>query len=132
MLLERFFIQYGNEQKPVPDFDGKYSKALPGSYRISSNFLVHRYVDSLMQANLFHTDGGAESFDDWIRRGPFYHFRWPKDAMENSTRVTVNFKFSQPFAEGLEHQVMLFSQWRSAYKITHRNGRVHLPTLEEL
>ena len=132
LLLERFFIQYGNEQKPVPDFDGAYSKALSNSFRRTENFLVHRYVDSLMQTNLFHTDGGAETYDDWIRRGPYYHFRWPKDAMENSTRVTVNFKFSQRFAENLEHQVMLFSQWRTAYKITHRNGRIHLPSLEEL
>ena len=132
LLLERFFIEYGNEQKPVPDFDGRYSKALANTYEPTHNFLVHRYVDSLMQANLFHTDGGAESYDDWIRRGPFYHFRWPKDAMEKSTRVTVNFKFARPFAAGFEHQVMLFSQWRTAYKITHRNGRVELPTLEEL
>ena len=132
LLLERFFIQYGNEQKPVPDFDGAYSKALSNSFRKTENFLVHRYVDSLMQSNMYHTDGGAETYDDWIRRGPYYHFRWPKDAMENSTRVTVNFKFARPFAENLEHQVMLFSQWRTAYKITHRNGRIHLPTLEEL
>jgi len=132
LLLERFFIQYGNEQKPVPDFDGSYSKALADSTQDSRNHLLHRYVDSLMQANLFHTDGGAESFADWIRRGPFYHFRWPKDAMENSTRVTVNFKFRQPFADNMEHQVMLFSQWRTAYKISHRNGRVEIPTLQEL
>ena len=132
LMLERFFIQYGNEQKPVPDFDGMYTKSLADSTQRTNNHLVHRYVDSLMQANLFHTDGGAESFDDWIRRGPYYHFRWPKDAMETSTRVTVNFKFGAAFAEGLEHQVMLFSQWRTAYKITHRNGRIHLPTLQEL
>ena len=132
LMLERFFIQYGNEQKPVPDFDGMYTKSLADSFQRTKNHLVHRYVDSLMQANLFHTDGGAESFDDWIRRGPYYHFRWPKDAMETSTRVTGNFKFGAAFAEGLEHQVMLFSQWRTAYKITHRNGRIHLPTLQEL
>ena len=132
LLLDRFFIQYGNEQKPAPDFDGKYSKAFAHSHQDTENYLVHRYVDTLMQANLYHTDGGAESFADWIRRGPYYHFRWPKDAMEKSTRVSVNFKFRRPFAGHREHQVMLFSQWRAAYKITHRNGRVEMPKLEEL
>ena len=132
LMLERFFIQYGNEQKPVPDFDGKYTKVLSNSTLPSYDFLVHRYIDTLMQANLYHTDGGAESYDDWLRRGPYYHFKWPKDAMQSSTRVTVNFKFARPFAGRQEHQVVLFSQWRSAYKITHRNGRVHLPTLQEL
>ena len=132
LLIERFFLQYGNEQKPVPDFDGKYEKVRANALLTGCNYLVHRYVDSLMQADLFHTDGGAESFNDWIRRGPYYHFRWPKDAMETSTRVSVNFKFSRLFAEGLEHQVILFSQWRTAYKFTYRDGRVHLPTLQEM
>ena len=132
LMLERFFIQYGNEQKPSPDFDGSYSGVQSDTHVDTSNYLVHRYVDSLMQANLFHTDGGAESFNDWIRRGPYYHFRWPKDAMETSTRVAVNFKFALPFDAGLEHQVMLFNQWRTAYKISHRNGRVEMPTLHEL
>lgn len=127
LRLERFFIQYGNETKPSPDFDGEYSKVLANSYEMGTNFLVQRYAASLLQADLYHTDGGAESYDDWLRRGPYFHFRWPKDAMENSTRLTVNFKFAEAFADGLEHNVMLFSHWRSAYKITHRDGRVEMP-----
>ena len=132
LLLERFFISYGTEQKPSPDFDGRYESSKSNTYRPQTNFLVHRYVDSLMQADLFHTDGGAESFPEWLRRGPYYHFRWPKDAMEKSTRASVNFKFARPFANNLQHQVMLFSQWNSAYKISHRQGRVQLSELNEL
>ena len=132
LLLERFFLQYGEEQKPVPDFDGAYTQVQANSHEHSKDHLKQRYVDSLMQADLYHTDGGAESYDDWLRRGPYYHFRWPKDAMNQGTRVVVNFKFSQPFAEDLEHQVMLFNHWRTAYQIEHRNGRVDTTKLQEL
>ena len=132
LLLERFFINYGQEQKPTPDFDGRFQGAVGTNLEPQTNYLVHRYVDSLMHAGLFHTEGGAESFDEWLQRGPYYHFRWPKDATESSTRVSVNFKFSQPFADQQQHQVMLFSQWRSAYKITHNNGRVDIASLQEL
>ena len=52
--------------------------------------------------------------------------------MNQETRVVVNFKFSQPFAEDLEHQVMLFNHWRTAYQIEHRNGRVDVAKLQEL
>ena len=91
------------------------------------------YTTSIvMQADMFHTDGGAETFAEWIRRGPCYHFRWPKDAMENSTRASVNFKFSRPFDAHLQHQVMLFSQWNTAYKITHKHGRMQVAELKEL
>ena len=132
LLLERFFINYGQEQKPTPDFDGRFQGAVGTNLEPQINYLMHRYVDSLMHAGLFHTEGGAESFDEWLQRGRYYHFRWPKDATESSTRVSVNFKFSQPFAEQQQHQVMLFSQWRSAYKITHNNGRLDIASLQEL
>jgi len=130
--VERFFITYGNQQKPAPDFDGGYQGAQGNANGSHVNFLQHRYVDTLMQADLFHTDGGAESFAQWIERGPYYHFQWPKDAMENSTRVTVNFKFSRPFTEDLQHQLMLFSHWHTAYKISHNNGRIEVQTMQEL
>lgn len=132
LLLERFFINYGQEQKPTPDFDGRYQGAVGTSLAPQTNYLVHRYVDSLMHTGLFHSEGGAESFQDWIKRGPYYHFRWPKDATESSTRVSVNFKLSRPFADNQQHQVMLFKQWRSAYKITHSNERVDIASLQEL
>jgi len=131
LLLERFFLTYGGQQKPAPDFDGRYEHVVGNSRASQSNFLVHRYVDSLMQTDLFHTDGGAESFNDWLRRGPYYHFRWPKDSSETSTRVNVNVKFSRPFAQQMQHQIMLFSQWRTAYKIKHKDGRVQMQQLLE-
>lgn len=132
LLLERFFIQYGTQQKPTPDFDGRFSSVQGDTTQPQTNYLVHRYVDSLMQADLFHTEGGADSFKDWLRRGPYYHFRWPKDGVEQSTRVSINFKFSQTFADNLQHQIVLFSQWRSAYKIKHKNGPVDISAFQEL
>ena len=132
LALDRFFIQYTNNQKPSPDYDGTFHSIEGDTRQDQTNFLVHRYVDSLMQADMFHTDGGAESFLDWIRRGPLYHFRWPKDATENSTRVNVNFKFATRFADNLQHQIVLFSQWRTAYKIKHKNGRVDIASFQEL
>jgi len=84
-----------------------------------------------MHADLYHSEGGPETFAQWIERGPYYHFRWPKDAMEGSTRVSVNFKFTRPFADNLQHQVMLFSQWRTAYKIEHKDGRILVHPLPE-
>ena len=95
------------------------------------NYLLQRYVDSLMHANLYHTDGGSESFHEWLKRGPFYHFQWPKDTMNKGTRASVSVKFAQPFAEGRQHQVMLFSQWHAAFEIRHNNGRMELINREE-
>lgn len=95
MIVERFFLKYGNEQKPVPDFDGKYQKGQANSAILSANHLVQGYVDSVMQGDLYHTDGGAESFDDWLKSG----LTTISTGHGRSTGVSVNFKFAQPFAE---------------------------------
>ena len=42
------------------------------------NYLTHRYADTLLQSGAFHTEGGSESLSEWIRRGMFFHFAWPK------------------------------------------------------
>ena len=132
LLLERFFLTYAGQQKPTPDFDGMYTSA-SGDSRISQiNFLAQRYVDNLMQADLFHTDGGAESFAEWKQRGPYFHFRWPKDAMDASTRASVTVKFAQPFDDGQQPSIMMFDQWRNAFKIVHKNGRININALREM
>ena len=131
LLLERFFIQYGREQKPSPDFDGRYAMTHGHTRDPQVNYLMQRYVDSLMQADLYHTDGGAESFKEWVERGPLYFFRWPKDAMEQSTRAAVSVKFAHPFADNRQHQVVLFNQWRTAYRIVHRQGRMEVDDMHE-
>ena len=123
-MLERMFIQHGSEQKPSPDYDGGYDDVQGDTHQSQRNYLVHRYVDSLINSSLYHSEGGAESFDQWVRRGPYYRFQWPKDATEHSSRATATFKFSQPFADGQQPLVLLFSQWRTALKIKHGDGRI--------
>ena len=134
LLLERFYIQHAGQQKPSPDFDGVYENYTGDSQRSQTNYLLERYVDNLMQCDMFHTDGGAESFAEWKERGPFFHFRWPKDAMDSSTRTNINVavKFAEPFHGGRQHSIMMFHQWRSAFKIVHKDGRIDTSALKEL
>lgn len=133
LLLNRFYISYNHLQKPSPDFDGQYTQAEGDSLVNEFNQLTQRYADTMMQAGAYHTEGGAESFQEWINRGPYYHFLWPKDAVENNTRVNINFQFSQAFGPAnANHTVLLFNWWRTAYHIVHVNGRVDRMTVEEL
>ena len=95
--------------------------------------MTQRWVDSLLQTGSYHTEGGAESFNDWIQRGPFFHFVWPKDAKERGTRVNVSFKFAQ----GLEpvkarHFILLFNWWRTAIRIENRGGKSFVSAVEDM
>lgn len=131
--LTRFYINYNNMQKPSPDFDGKYTTSLGSTLLKQTNNLTQRWADTLLQAGAYHTEGGAESLKDWLNRGMYFHFLWPKDAVENNTRVNINYQFSQVFTPGdKQHKLLLFSWWRTAYHIVHRNGRVEKMSVEEL
>ena len=86
--------------------------------------MTQRWVDSLLQTGAFHTESGAESFHEWVKRGPLFHFVWPKDAKERGSRVSVSFKFSNQLQPaGKSHFVLLFNWWRTAVRIENRNGK---------
>jgi hypothetical protein len=131
LLLSRFYISYNNLQQPSPDFDGGY-KFDPRSSVTQSQFLAHRYVDTLLQSNGYHTEGGAETLSDYLARGMFHYFTWPKDSDEKPTRVNVNYQFSAPFGQGEQPHILLFHQWSSTFRITHKNGRVDPASIKEL
>lgn len=132
LLLNRFFINYNNLQKPSPDYDGQWKEVLNLSTDNAVNFMTQRWTDTLMQSAAYHTEGGAETLNEWIKRGPYYHFLWPKDAVENNTRVNINYGFTLPLDDGSEHKILLFNWWRTAYHIVHRNGRVEKMSVETL
>ena len=132
LLLNRFFLNYGNSQKPSPDFDGQWLEATGNSSTNQINQLSQRWADSLMQAGGYHSEGGSETLKEWIARGPYYHFLWPRDASEDHTRVNVQYQFRKAFDGGIQHNVLLFSWWKTAYHIVHRNGRVDKVSFESL
>ena len=124
-------MNYNNHTQPSPDFDGGYQYN-PRSNVTQTQFLTHRYVDTLLQTKGYHAEGGGESLQDFLSRGVFHYFTWPKDWDEKPVRVNVNYQFSAPFGPGEQHQILLFSQWNAAYRITHKNGRVDPGSIAEV
>lgn len=136
--LLRFYINYANAQKPSPDFDGKYNEGvdadtIAGDSSVNHiNQLVQRYNDTMMQAGCYHAEGACETFQEWLNRGMYFYFNWPKDGFEDNTRVNVNVQFSQQFNDDTTPNMVLFNWWRTAYHITIKDGRVETMTVEEL
>lgn len=92
---------------------------------------MHRYVDSLLQCVMYHTHGGAEPFDDWIRRGPDYHFDGPEMPWR-TVHGSCQLEVYQSLCREHAHQVMLFSHWKSADNISQKYGRIWVQQLVEL
>lgn len=143
LLLKRFFVNYANAQKPSPDFDGRYTEEESDGTLHSTDQLKHRYNDTMMQTGCYHAEGGCESFTEWMQRGVYFYFNWPKDGFEDNTRVNVNVAFrtafkDTPLATGLPGgtvmapMLLLFNWWRTAYHVKVKGGRIESMTVEEL
>ena len=80
------FIQYAGQSKPSPDGDPSYTSP--------ADYLSSRYAESQLYSMSYFSEGSPEDKSDWLARGPYYHFAWPRDGASEATHVTVNFQFA--------------------------------------
>lgn len=114
MLLERLQVNYAGRQYP-PNLQQL-------GFIGSQNWLTQRYVESLIYAGKLDMEARAETFDEWIERGPYFHWRVDKERNDDSTRVIVKTQFKDGFeAENLS--VVLFEHKRLVVKVNVGQNR---------
>ena len=121
--LTRMYIKYAGQNKPQPDADP--------SFKITSaeDYMTQRYADSVLYSGTYFSQGGAESINEYRERGAYYHFAWPKEQSDRSTRVTAHYQFSDGIANAT---CLLFSHFKKAALITLENGVVTNVSVEEM
>ena len=50
-------------------------------------------METMINAGQLFRPGGCESFEEWIERGAYYNWVWPRDGGDLSTRFHVNVAF---------------------------------------
>lgn len=121
LLLNRLFVSYAGQSQPVPDADPKFE--------VGVDHTVRRYTESQLNSGMYWNEGSPESLEDWQARGPYYHFNYPKDPSDKSTRVSVHIGMApDPVAangSGFENtNLLLFEHFNQAARIVMQNGRV--------
>ncbi len=115
LMLDKFYLQYDGSQKPQPDSDPNYVSP--------DGFINSRYVETLLYSNAYFDQGGGESLNDYIDRGLYMYFAYPKDGSSESTRVNVNFSFkTNPTPNSAN--LLLFDHHKKMVLINVQNGRV--------
>ena len=112
----KFFFFLG-QQKPSPDADPKFS--VDDGAR--TDYTTQRYFDTLLQSEAFFECGGSESLQDWQERGAYYHFRWPRDGSDSSTKVRVYSQFSGGMTTN--GRMLLFDHSHFVATIQIKDGR---------
>ena len=119
--LNRFFISYAGMQKPAPDADPQYD--------VTTDRLAERYYETQLESLMAFDPAGPETYQEWLRRGLYMLYNFPKDGDSAATRVQVNSQFSEVTGDAM--RVLLFSISRTAAQITVSNGSVVNVTLAE-
>ncbi len=122
--LISFFISYAGVNQPSPNIDPLFDPATP------EDTTTRLYTETMMNAGLYWNPGSCETIEDYHARGSFYHFNFPKDPSDQSTRVIVNSQFRALAAVGgtaaqtATFQLLLFEHYKQVARIILQDGRV--------
>ena len=111
--LSSLQITYANTTKPSTQWTSEYGANV--------NKLQQRYIDSLTECGIIHSEGGAESFKDWLQRGPYYYYSFNRDRDDRSTQVQITAQFSAVPADA---QLFLVAMYSRVSEITVEAGAV--------
>ena len=109
--LSSLQITYANSTKPSTPWISRFGN--------QDNRMSHRYLESMEECGLSVHDGGAESIDDWLKRGPIMHYTFnrDKDDMSTNCEIQMNFSSIEPDAK-----LFIISHYRRTSRVTSENG----------
>ena len=124
LLLESLQITYANTTKPSTRWSSSFSKVQDGAAgNPSINEMQQRYNDSLQESGLLMSSGGAETFKDYLARGPYYHYSFTRDSEDKSTQVQISAKVGfDPAA--VPSNLFIVAWYSRGVEITTTNGQI--------
>lgn len=122
LKLNRMYLNYAGQNLPAPDADPQFVAGL--------DYTTQRYTATQLYSGAYYDTGGCETLQEFHERGPYYHFNIPRDATDNSTRVTCHQGF-QAGTDVTNMRVLLFDHSSQVCRVTIRDGRVTSVELED-
>jgi hypothetical protein len=104
--LARFYVNFANQNRPreenesVLSYRGHFDTATDGGVnssvthkQMATQFFMQRYQETMLNSGQMGRAGGCETFEEWLERGAFYNWVWPRDGGDLSTRFHVHVAF---------------------------------------
>jgi hypothetical protein len=111
--LSSIQITYANSSKPATRWTSELTP--------TTNYMKQRYNDTQLYSGKFWSEGGTETFAEWLKRGPLYHYSFIRDESDRSTHVQLNSQFGNLAADC---NIMICAHFSRAVEITSSNGFV--------
>jgi len=110
--LENIQVTYGSVTKPATLYSSSFDKNV--------NNMVQRWVSSQYHAAKYNNEGGTESFEEFMERGPYYHFDFSRDKNDSSSYVNVSIKYGQALSEN--SQLFIVAHYSRQISIEYESG----------
>jgi hypothetical protein len=111
--LNSIQIMYSNTTKPATRWTSAMST--------TTNYMKQRYANTQLYSGKIWSEGGTETFADWLKRGPLYHYSFIRDESDRSTHVQLSSQFEN-LAAGTN--VMICAHFTRTVQISTQNGFV--------
>jgi hypothetical protein len=106
-------LTYANLSKPSTNWASRYNE--------TTNQIQQRYLQTLQESGIIDSEGGAESLDDYIKRGCLYYYSYNLDRDNLATQAQLQITLSAVEADA---NVFLVSHYRKLTEITTSNGMI--------
>ena len=118
--LESLQVSYNGMTKTATPWSSNFETNSPAGR--NSNLLLQRYRDSLYESGMSLESVGSETFEDWLRRGAFYHFSFDRDHTARNTQLQVLSKFS-PILEPTS-KLFVVCWFKRSIQVTTNKGMI--------
>ena len=152
--LSRFYVNFANQNRPREEnesfitYQGPNTTVTMGNTKAetTTQFFTQRYLETMTNTGQLFKPGGCETLEEWLERGAYYNWMWPRDGNDLSTRFHVFVAFEAATAEGKvgeletelvkrgwpekiqgqnnDIQILIFDMIPRAFSLSLRNGSV--------
>ncbi len=126
--LQSLQLTYDNQVRPTTRWSTAFADNQPAGRNTA--FLQQFYYQSLLERHAEDSAGGAETFNEWLERGPLYSFGFLRDASSRSTDVQLQISYNDPGVDAaapgfdVTSRVFLVSEYDRTVEITTQGGSV--------
>jgi len=117
--LESFQLTYANTSRPSTRWASDFtsSNGVDGGV----NTMTQRFHDTYSECGMSELQGGTETYNDWLKRGPIFVYRFDTDSTDRSTQVQLNIKFKSFISNT---NVILCAFYSRTVEIGYENGMI--------
>lgn len=113
--LQNYSILYDKYQWPKPQHDLQYDN--------TQDRIAQAYYENLMYANTYLDYQCLETYEEWKKLGPYYHYNIPLRENQSNPKLSIRTSFRSIFDQNRPN-ILLFDHFERDFKLIARNGRV--------